>query len=345
MVSAGRNGTLAEAARTLPEPASDRLGDEVTSLLHAGLAEEALRDFVPDVVHDHTLPGLTAAGYREPPTVATVHGPLTGEYASLVRRARHAHRVAISDAQRRSASDVPWKAMVHNGIPVRAYPFSEHKDDFLLFLGRMHPDKGVVEAIEVAERAGSPLVIAARIHGRDEEQFFDQVVRPRLSRSIEFAGEVGFADKTRLLAEARALLFPLQWDEPYGLVVAEAQACGTPVLSLRRGAIPELVEDGRTGWLREHHLELVAAVERIAELSPHDCRLHALEQLDVSRSVRGYENVFAEVVEHASRRTAMGRIHVVASATGTSSKAIPTRAVGAARAVPQLTPVVTKEKS
>jgi hypothetical protein len=133
----------------------------------------------------------------------------------------------------------------------------------LLFLGRMHPDKGVAQAIEVAERSGSRLVIAARIHGREEEDYFETVVRPRLSSNIEFAGEVGFGDKVRLLGSAKALLFPLQWDEPYGLVVAEAQACGTPVLSLARGAIPELVQHGTTGWVREHHLELVDDVGRL----------------------------------------------------------------------------------
>lgn len=345
VVAAGRNGTLAEGACTLAHPASDRLGDEATSLLHASLAEDALRGFGPDVVHDHTLPGLTAAGLREPPTVATVHGPLTGDYAGLVRRARHAHLVAISEAQRCGAKDVRWKAMVHNGIPVRSYPYREQKEDFLLFLGRMHPDKGVAQAIEVAERSGVPLVIAARIHGREEEQFYDTVVRPRLSRSIEFVGEVGFADKAQLLSSARALLFPLQWEEPYGLVVAEAQACGTPVLSLRRGAVPELVEDGRTGWLRSHHLDLVEAVERLPELSTRACRLHALESLDVARSVRGYEKVFAEVVEHGSRRTAKGRIHVVASGTRSPAHTGITRSVGATGVAQHLAPLVTKEKS
>lgn len=310
VVSAGRNGTLAPGVTTLPQPADDRLGDEVTSLLHAQLAEEAVRDFQPDVVHDHTLPGLLAAEHRSCPTVATVHGAPSGEYGELLRGARHSHLVAISHAQRRSAPDLRWDAMVHNGIPVRTYPFSATKDDFLLFLGRMHPDKGVVQAIEVAERAGANLVIAARIHGRDEERFFAETVRPRLSGSIEFVGEVGFRGKTRLLSRARALLFPLQWEEPYGLVVAEAQACGTPVLSLRRGAIPELVLDRRTGSLGDHHLDLVDAVHAVADLAPRECRDHALESLDIERSVRGYEQVFAWAAETGSHRVRRSLLHV-----------------------------------
>jgi glycosyltransferase involved in cell wall biosynthesis len=300
LVSAGENGTLAQGAQTLERVASDRLGDEVTSLLHATLVEDALRDFRPDLVSDHTLPGLLAAAHRRFPTLATVHGPLVGAYAELLQQVRGARLIAISESQRRSAPGIPWHATVLNGIPVRGYPTSLRKEDFLLFLGRMHPDKGVVQAIEVAERAGSRLMIAARIHGREEEQYFEHVVRPRLSSTIEFVGEVGFADKVRLLSRSRALLFPLQWEEPYGLVVAEAQACGTPVLSLRRGAIPELVVHGRTGWLREHHLELVDDIEKLDDLSPAYCRAHALERLDIGRSVRGYEAAFAAALEPPS---------------------------------------------
>lgn len=302
LVSAGAHGTLAQGARTLLDVASDRLGDEVTSLLHGALAEDAVRDFRPDVVGDHTLPGLLAAQHRPSPTLATVHGALAGEYQRLLRQARHVGLVPISESQRRSAPDMAWRATVHNGIPVRSYPFAARKEPFLVFLGRMHPDKGVEQAIDVAERAGARLVIAARIHGRDEERYFDAVVRPRLSSTVEFVGEVDFAEKGRLLSAASALLFPLQWEEPYGLVVAEAQACGTPVLSLRRGAIPELVVPGRTAWLRDHHLELVDDVARLDALSPDYCRAHALERLDIARTVRGYEAAFAAVVDaHVTR--------------------------------------------
>ena len=344
LVSAGSNGTLAAGVTTLPTPADDRLGDEVTSLLHALAVEQAVRDFSPDVVHDHTLPGLIAAEHRACPTVATVHGPPTGEYGALLRGARHAKLVAISDSQRRSAPDIDWNAMVHNGIPVRTYPFLTTKQDFLFFLGRMHPDKGVLQAIEVAELSGSNLLIAARIHGRDEERFFAEQVRPRLSSTIEFVGEVGFADKTALLSCARALLFPLQWEEPYGLVVAEAQACGTPVLSLRRGAIPELVEDGRTGLLREHHLELVDAVERLPEIAPADCRKHALERLDIDRCVRGYEQVFARLVQRAASGSARGLIHLAAT-NPTPEPAPAGRTHGATEQPLRLASLLTKESS
>jgi glycosyltransferase involved in cell wall biosynthesis len=344
LVSAGRNGTLATGVTTLARPADDRLGDEVTSLLHALSAEEAVGDFAPDVVHDHTLPGLLAAEHRRCPTVATVHGPPVHQYGELLRGSRHVRLVAISDAQRRSAPDLDWNAMVHNGIPVRAYPFGSTKEDFLIFLGRMHPDKGVVEAIDVAERSGSNLLIAARIHGREEQRFFQDQVRPRLSDSIEFVGEVGFAEKARLLSRAGALLFPLQWDEPYGLVVAEAQACGTPVLSLRRGAVPELVVEGRTGWLRDHHLELVEDIPRLPELQPGDCRTHALEWLDIDRSVRGYEQVYARAAQSVAGRASRGRMRLAASNSAPDPAPVG-RSHGEPEQPLRLTSLLTKESS
>ncbi|HET7900564.1 MAG TPA: glycosyltransferase family 4 protein [Candidatus Nanopelagicales bacterium] len=297
LVAAGPSSTLATTTRqTFDEAAETSLGDESISLLHGLHVEDALHDFAPDVVHDHTLPGLLAARRRPWPTIATAHGPVVGGYGELLERgSRDVAMVAISSSQRGTAPQVRWHSVVHNGVPVAAYPFERTKKDRLVFLGRMHPDKGVVEAIDVAERAGVPLLIAARMHGDEEEAYFREMVKPRLTSTIEYAGELSFDDKTRELATARALLFPLQWREPYGLVVAEAQACGTPVLSLRRGAIPELVREGITGFLGEHHLDLVPLVERVGSLSPDDCRTFARRHLDISRTVKRYESVFADV--------------------------------------------------
>lgn len=303
LVHAGPSSTLATTTRrTLDEAAETVIGDEPTSLLHATYVEEALAEVEPDVVHDHTLPGLLAARHRPWPTVATAHGPVVGAYGELLARSRDVRMIAISRSQRATAPQVRWHAVVHNGVQVSSYPFSRRKSDKLVFLGRMHPDKGVAQAIDVAERAGVPLVIAARMLGQEEETYFREAVRPRLSSTIEYAGELSFADKTAELSTARALLFPLQWDEPYGLVVAEAQACGTPVLSLRRGAIPELVRDGVTGYLADHHLDLVPAVEKVAAISPVTVRAFAQEHLDISRTVKRYESVFTEVCDPASRR-------------------------------------------
>ncbi len=298
LVCAGRGGTAAQhVVRTSREAAEHALGDEPTSLVHAIAAEDAIRDFAPDVVHDHTVPGMVLAQHRDAPTVVTVHGALTGAYGRLVASVQGVHRVAISRSQRRSAPEVPWRATVRNGIDVAAQPFRDRKDDHLLFLGRMCADKGVEEAVEVAERSGARLLIAARMHGDEEEAFFRERIEPRLSERVQYVGEVGGPARLDLLAGARALLFPLQWAEPFGLVVAEAQACGTPVLSLRRGAVPEIVREGRTALLADHHLDLVPLVARVRELSPADCRAFAEAELDISGSVAGYELVLHDVVE------------------------------------------------
>jgi glycosyltransferase involved in cell wall biosynthesis len=304
LVAAGPSSTRASSTyRTLDEAAEHAVGDEPTSLLHATHVEQALADHRPDVVHDHTLPGLLTARHRPWPTVATAHGPVTGAYGELLARSgRDVRLVAISRSQRASAPQVRWHGVVRNGVQVSAYPFCRTKKDQLVFLGRMHPDKGVVQAIDVAERAGIPLLIAARMQGQQEEEYFRELVRPRLSSTIEYDGDKSFADKTRELSTARALLFPLQWSEPYGLVVAEAQACGTPVLSLRRGAIPELVHDGVTGLLADHHLDLVAQVDRVASLSPEAIRAFAQRHLDISQTVSRYEGVLTEACAPAPRR-------------------------------------------
>jgi glycosyltransferase involved in cell wall biosynthesis len=157
-------------------------------------------------------------------------------------------------------------------------------------------------------------------------------------------GEVGFAEKTRLLSRAGALLFPLQWDEPYGLVVAEAQACGTPVLSLRRGAVPELVVEGRTGWLRDHHLELVEDIPRLPELQPGDCRTHALEWLDIDRSVRGYEQVYARAAQSVAGRASRGRMRLAASNSAPDPAPVG-RSHGEPEQPLRLTSLLTKESS
>jgi glycosyltransferase involved in cell wall biosynthesis len=233
--------------------------------------------------------------------VATAHGAVAGMYGGLLARSAPASLVAISSSQRASAPHLDRHGVVRNGVTVQGYPVGRTKQDHLLFLGRMHPDKGVLQAIEVAERSGAPLLVAARMHGNEEESYFRDIVRPRLSSSIEYVGELPFADKVSLLGTARALLFPLQWEEPYGLVVAEAQACGTPVLSPPRRR-PGLVLEGVTAFLADHHLELVDAVDQVGDLSPDACRAFALQQLDIARAVAGYERVFDEVGD-ARRRT------------------------------------------
>lgn len=319
VVSAGTAMTRAPSRTTLAAPAEHLLADETTAALHALMAEEIVADFAPDIVHDHTVSGPSFAGGRRCPTVLTVHGRVSGTYGELLRHQRDVHLVAISQAHRATAPHLPWSATVRNGIPVAAFPFRRSKTDTLVFVGRMDPEKGVEEAIDVAQAAGLPLQIAARMHGVAEEEFFATRVRPRLSSTIEYVGELGFAEKTALMASARALLFPLQWEEPYGLVVAEAQACGTPVLSLHRGAIPELVVHGTTGFLEQRPQALVPHVRGSRRLRPDDCRDHALRSLDIALTVEGYEQVYADVLQRTSREVVVVSMPQLHRSTAPSS--------------------------
>jgi glycosyltransferase involved in cell wall biosynthesis len=275
-----------------------QLGAELPAVLHQMQAEPQIRTYRPDVVHDHTLTGAVAASGRSIPTVLTAHGEAVGDYGDLLAAASATSDVvAISRSQVRGGSDrISWGAVVPNGIRVDRYTFGRRRSSDLAFLGRMAPEKGCAEAIRVALRAGRRLLVAARIQGDAEQRYFDQHVRPFLGSGVVYVGELDFAGKVELLASSAGLLFPLQWEEPYGLVVAEAQACGTPVVTLRRGAMPELVRHGRTGYLGGGTDDLVDAVRSLDALSPRACRQHAEEALDVALTAAGYEREYERVL-------------------------------------------------
>jgi glycosyltransferase involved in cell wall biosynthesis len=230
------------------------------------------------------------------PTVLTAHGPVPDQLARSYR-ALGLPVVAISHAQQALYPRVPWRAVVHNGIEVATYPFSPIKQDFVLFMGRMCPDKAPHLAIEVARRAGLNIVLAGKCSEPNELEYFDAEVRPRLGPDVDWVGEADATRKRELFAEARALVFPLQWNEPFGIVMVEALACGTPVVALRRGSVPEVIDDGVTGFVRDHVDELPECLDRLSELDPRACRDAALHRFDASVMVAGYEAVYHALVD------------------------------------------------
>ena len=295
LLAAGRADTSARFIRTLPEPPSERLGESLPEILHASVAGRALEDLEVDVIHDNSFAGPLLAHGRRIPTLVTAHGPVDGElgryYATLPRSVR---LVAISEAQRRLAPHLPWCATVHNGIPVREYPFVAEKSDYALFLGRMSPDKAPHLAIDACKEAGLDLIIAAKCSEPRERDYFETEVRPRLGSGVEYVGEVGGDQKKDLLAGARCLVFPIQWDEPFGIVMVEAMACGTPVVAMARGSVPEVVANGVSGFVCTRREELPEAIKRSEMIAPADCRRRAM-RFDVSRMVSGYQEVFREM--------------------------------------------------
>jgi glycosyltransferase involved in cell wall biosynthesis len=166
------------------------------------------------------------------------------------------------------------------------------KQEAFVFLGRIDPTKGVVEAIEIARRVGRPLLIAAKASDDDERRYLEQEVQPRLGDGIEFLGDVDADGKRELLSRARALLFPIRWEEPFGLVMIEAMACGTPVIAMRRGSVPEVVDHGRTGFIGNSVEELADACGRLEELDAEDIRRVCEERFDVRPMTERYEDAY-----------------------------------------------------
>jgi glycosyltransferase involved in cell wall biosynthesis len=299
LVAAGEDRTDATFVPTFPTPPEGLGGPDTTAieLIHAQRTNERLREIEHDIVHDHSTVGPLFAPHREHPTVMTVHGPVTGWMKQVYRELRSVHLVAISSAQRASGPDLPWIGTVYNGIEVASFPLIEEKEDHVVFLGRMNPEKGVAEAIEVARRIGRKLLIAAKCDEEDEEKYFEEHIRPHLSDNAIFIGDVDGAEKREFLGRASALLFPIQWEEPFGLVMIEAMACGTPVLATRRGSVPEVVDEGVTGFVAEDLDGIVEAYARVGELTPIRIRERAFDRFDGSRMTDRYEAVYRTALE------------------------------------------------
>jgi glycosyltransferase involved in cell wall biosynthesis len=297
LIGAGRSRTNAKFLQTFAEPPSARLGESVPEVIHAAAADQYLRGLDIDLIHDHTLCGPLQARGRTRPTMVTAHGPVAGELGSYFRKLGDSiSLVAISNSQRAEAPDLNWSATVHNAIPVNEYPFRAEKEDFLLFLGRMSPDKGVHLAIQAAREAGRPIVIAGKCNEPAEMAYFDSQIRPLLGSGVEWIGQADAGRKKDLLSRAHCFLFPIRWAEPFGIVMVEAMACGTPVVALRGGSVNEVVSHGTTGFSCDRPSELPFFIDRAGEISPAACREHAMSRFDVSKMVEGYERAFQEAV-------------------------------------------------
>jgi glycosyltransferase involved in cell wall biosynthesis len=297
LVAAGENRTRAqEFVAVYDEPPSERLGDALPEVLHAAAAGRIVRDFDPDVVHDNTLAGpLTAKGYRAP-SVVTTHGSVGGEPGRyLAELSRVAHLVAISDAQRLAAPELNWAGRVYNAVDVGSYPVGSGQDGYLLFLGRFCPEKGAHLAIDAAQAAGWSLVLAGKLNEPAEREYFDEAIRPRLGPDVTYVGEADGELKRELYGAASAVLFPIQWEEPFGLVMIEAMACGTPVIALDRGSVAEVVDHGVTGFVVGDPEGLVSAIRDLDMIDRASCRRHVEQHFDLPTMVDGYERIFRRV--------------------------------------------------
>lgn len=257
-----------------------------------------------DVIHfhiDHRYFPLSR--YLKTPFVHTHHGRLDmPELLPLFSEFSEVPLVSISNAQRAPVPHLNWQATVYHGLPRNCVEFNPKRGDYLAFLGRVSPEKGLHLAVEIARRAGMPLKVAAKIDRHDID-FYESTIVPLLgSPGVEFLGEIGGRDKDALLRNAYALLFPIAWPEPFGLVMIEALAAGTPVIAYGRGSVPEIIAHGKTGWIVDGIDEAVAAVGKIPQLDRAACRRAFEERFSVERMTRDYLKVYANLVAQVKRR-------------------------------------------
>jgi glycosyltransferase involved in cell wall biosynthesis len=299
LFASGDSRTKANLAWVFERAPSAQIGRSLPELRHALACFERAADF--DVINDHTGPlGAALGGLVETPVVHTVHGPLDGEpghvYEGLGQIAPGVGLISISLNQRRPKPDLNWVANVQNALDLEHYPCKPHRGDYLLFLGRMNHDKGAHRAIAVAMELGLPLKLAGKVSEPKEREYFGEFVEPHLGNGIEYLGEVNHGTKVELLQNARATLFPIEWEEPFGLVMIESMACGTPVIATRHGAVPEVIEDERGGIVVDHWREIPDALERADALEPIECRRFAEERFAPERMVADYECAYRKVV-------------------------------------------------
>jgi glycosyltransferase involved in cell wall biosynthesis len=292
LFASGDSRTKAHLAHVYDPAPSAQIGLASVEIRHALACFARAAEF--DVINDHSGPSAAAlAGTVATPAVHTVHGPLHGEpgelYEEIARVAPRTRLISISLNQRALHPDLPWLANVPNALDFSVYPAQPHRGDYLLFLGRMSPEKGAHRAVAVAMEAGLPLKIAGKRREPAEQLYFHELVEPHLrDGQIEYLGEVTHGEKVELLQNARATLFPIDWEEPFGLVMIESMACGTPVIATRRGSVPEVVEHGRTGIIVDDYAEMADAIDAANALDPDELRRVAEERFSRERMVADY---------------------------------------------------------
>ena len=296
-------------ARLLPlfdRPQSDRIGEWGPELRQILFCLRHASDF--DIVSDHTSPiALSIAANGRVPFVHTVHGPLDGElgqiYAEACAIAQRAALISISHNQRAPQTALPWIA--NCAERARSSRVSVPGEPRLgsLFLGRLCADKGAHRAIAIAEELGLPLKIAGKCREPAERAYFDEYVAPRLNERIEYLGEVSHDEKVSLLQDARAVLFPIDWDEPFGLVMIEAMACGAPVVATRFGAVPEVIDDGVTGVIVDDWRQMAAAVDAASAIDPYEQRRVVEQRFSRERMVAEYEAAFETAIQRWTPRS------------------------------------------
>lgn len=279
-------------------------GTNIWSLLNVGLAYQLQDQF--DIIHDHNSQNnpisLPIANTSQTPVVVTLHGPLNDKYSKTFSFYTKPHIVSISHKQREGYEQLNFIGNVYHGLPMRDYTYSLGNDGYLLFVGRVHikegiEEKGLHHAIAIAEKLDIPLLIAAKIDNSIQEDvdYFNQKIKPHLSDKIKWIGEVDGETRNKLMSRAICLLHTINFSEPFGLTLIEAMACACPVIAFGHGSIPEIIKDGKSGFIVHTEDEAIAAVKKIQEIDRLYCREYALHRFSVERMVDDYETIYKKI--------------------------------------------------
>ncbi len=269
---------------------------KVWECLHiSNLMEQAHRF---DIIHNHfDFLALTYSGMIKTPMITTIHGFSSKKIIPVYKKYNNTnHYVSISNSDR--SSELDYIATVYNGIDTNFFTFNPKPKDYLLFFGRIHPEKGTYESIQIAKQSGKKLIISGLIQ---DQNYFNLKVKPFINNEdIIYIGNSGPLQRDKLLGEAIALLHPISFEEPFGLSVAEAMLCGTPVIAFNKGSMPELIKDNKTGFLVTTNDEAVEAVKRVSAINRKGCRTWALSKFSKEKMVEEYLKVYSKILEQAS---------------------------------------------
>lgn len=279
----------------------DIYGLNIWSLINMGVAYQRQDEF--DIIHDHVgFVSAATAELADTPVVMTMHGAFTLEVREIFNRFRKANLVTISNSQSYPAPGLNYVGMVPNGLSMKDYPFSVSHEGYLLFVGRISAEKGVHHAIEAAQQLNMPLIIAAKLDPTDKP-YFVQHIEPMLSEDIRWIGEVDEETRNELMSKTYCFLHPVTWREPFGLTLIEAMACGCPVVAFDKGSIPEIIENGRTGFVVQDIDSMVDAVKSIDSIDREYCRQYVLENFSTEKMVDGYEEIYRHLVQNRSKNS------------------------------------------
>ena len=301
LFATGDSITQAELCSTYDFGPCEQIGQVYPDLLHVISAYQRHDEF--DLIHDHSgMIGPSIGSLVKTPVLHTLHGPATDNAKRLYGvLSPNIYFNAISDYQKSCFGDLNFVGTIYNAIDTDAYPFVEEKEDYLLFLGRMSSQKGAHMAVEVAKKLGMKLKLVTKITEPHEKKFFAEYVEPNMTNACELIGEISLEEKAQIYAKAKCTLFPIQWPEPFGLVMTESMATGTPVVAVRDGAAPEVILDGETGYIVNNDVdEMCAAVKKIDKIDPKRCRDHTVDNFSIDIMVKNYESAYELICNKAA---------------------------------------------